>query len=69
MENRSANAFLLHLVKCLKREGVTNHAIRQGFKQANLTAHEITVSNSHDRHELEDMVVGLATAYYALEKQ
>lgn len=67
MQNRSVNAFLLHVAKCLSHQGVTNHAIRQAYKQANLTSGDIAVP-AKDMDSLGELVIGLATAYYELEK-
>jgi hypothetical protein len=66
MENRSSNAFFLHLASCLKSHGVTNHAIRSAFKDANLTVHKVKVI-ARDQRSIEEMAIGLATAYYELE--
>lgn len=67
MQNRSVNAFLLHVAKCLSHQGVTNHAIRQAYKEANLTSGDIVVSDK-DMNSLGELIIGLATAYYEMEK-
>jgi len=67
MENRSVNAFLLHVAKCLSYQGVTNHAIREAFKVANLTSGDISVP-AKDMDAIGELVIGLATTYYEMEK-
>lgn len=68
MEYKTANKFMLDLAKCMLDHGVTRHAVRQSFRQANLTMKLDPNISDADKREVEVFKTALATAYFELER-